>query len=128
MSYREEDPHPSELDPYRHAKGVGDDHWARGYRGIGTRILNWNTYASSSEHCQCPDCGYYWPIESGADYPGNTRRRGGRCWQCWMASARPEELRLIKQATSLARPVGGNAAQQDVFEQSRKMKKLPEGR
>lgn len=100
-----------ERDLFLPAKGPQDNHWLRTYRGIGLRIDNWRMYQTSPEHFQCPDCGYYWPTENGADYAGNTDRRGGRCWQCWMHHARPDELMQIKaQASALGKPAPKEAA------------------
>lgn len=94
----------SDRDLYAPAKGPQDSHWLRTYRSIGLRKDNWRLYSCSSEHHQCPDCGYYWPTEGVNGFA--TQERMGRCWQCWMHAARPDELALIKrQASALGNAV-----------------------
>ena len=93
MSYHDEENaypfEPSNGRDLKPAKGPQDAHWARSYKDIGTRLENWRLYRLSTEHHQCPDCGYYRPTEG----PNGcfTVERMGRCWDCWMRVTRSDE-------------------------------------
>ncbi len=72
-------------------KGTLDAHWARTYRGMGSRNQNWREFRGRPDAAQCRCCGYFWVLENLEIRP-NENGYLAMCLTCWIREHRPGDL------------------------------------